>query len=594
MATDAELDASVRRVLLGILDDGGDYSAIPLLNPDTSLFAPGVVDALRGPLESAVTELDADVAQLQPAVASLETLVEEGRLSEPNLTSTFAPVVGRPAAAGAGVSAGNQIRILSLGDSIAHVKWRFTYAILNRALGYTAGGQYPGNAIETSQSGTGWSLPGFTLTAGGSSTQVLDAFDAWFSGRVYALTGGGYREFGGGGAAASWTVAKVYYAKGPTSADAGTFKISVDGVDETGFTSVSTVAGTQDIGVATITKGSYAQRALRVTNLTGNTRIIGVGFFTATASGAVFAGIAQGGITLDDALSVGALQSLRTFLDDYQPQIVTLEMKEHSSTWATNLATLLPLIREEAPSALVIGIGSTPTAVNDADQVTQNAQLKAACAAFGATYWDGYSPVTNYATLNAIGWAGDGIHVSDACNAFLGGLMVNDLGLLAHPSLYNGRNVNAATVLAQNVGIGTTAPTQPLDVASSGASVATVRTTSTTGQYADLRLISGFSGVFGDARVRADGAKLRIMGPTVGGTAIRTTLEANNLEGLSVDSERRVRIGGTEAQILAGAGTPEGFRTAPVGAIYLRTDGGAATTLYVKEANTTAYGWVAK
>lgn len=43
-----------------------------------------------------------------------------------------------------------------------------------------------------------------------------------------------------------------------------------------------------------------------------------------------------------------------------------------------------------------------------------------------------------------------------------------------------------------------------------------------------------------------------------------------------------------------GAATPEGAITAPVGAIFLRTDGGAATTLYVKESGTGNTGWVGK
>jgi hypothetical protein len=45
---------------------------------------------------------------------------------------------------------------------------------------------------------------------------------------------------------------------------------------------------------------------------------------------------------------------------------------------------------------------------------------------------------------------------------------------------------------------------------------------------------------------------------------------------------------------LRGAGSPEGAVTSPVGSIYLRTDGGAATTLYVKESGIGATGWVAK
>ncbi len=44
-----------------------------------------------------------------------------------------------------------------------------------------------------------------------------------------------------------------------------------------------------------------------------------------------------------------------------------------------------------------------------------------------------------------------------------------------------------------------------------------------------------------------------------------------------------------------GEGSPEGVVVAPRGHLYLRSDGGAGTTLYVKEANdTTAVGWAAK
>lgn len=44
-----------------------------------------------------------------------------------------------------------------------------------------------------------------------------------------------------------------------------------------------------------------------------------------------------------------------------------------------------------------------------------------------------------------------------------------------------------------------------------------------------------------------------------------------------------------------GAGSPETAVTAPIGAVYHRTDGGASTTLYVKESSPTpSTGWVAK
>ena len=43
-----------------------------------------------------------------------------------------------------------------------------------------------------------------------------------------------------------------------------------------------------------------------------------------------------------------------------------------------------------------------------------------------------------------------------------------------------------------------------------------------------------------------------------------------------------------------GTGDPEGVISAGVGSIFLRTDGGAATTLYVKESGASTTGWVAK
>jgi hypothetical protein len=62
----------------------------------------------------------------------------------------------------------------------------------------------------------------------------------------------------------------------------------------------------------------------------------------------------------------------------------------------------------------------------------------------------------------------------------------------------------------------------------------------------------------------------------------------------------RVRISSAGIQInsgpiwSSGTGSPEGAVTAGVGSIYTRTDGGASTTLYVKESGTGNTGWIAK
>ena len=48
------------------------------------------------------------------------------------------------------------------------------------------------------------------------------------------------------------------------------------------------------------------------------------------------------------------------------------------------------------------------------------------------------------------------------------------------------------------------------------------------------------------------------------------------------------------AKLICDVGTPEGVYTAPVGSLYLRSNGGAGTTLYIKESGTGNTGWVAK
>ena len=55
-----------------------------------------------------------------------------------------------------------------------------------------------------------------------------------------------------------------------------------------------------------------------------------------------------------------------------------------------------------------------------------------------------------------------------------------------------------------------------------------------------------------------------------------------------------VSVSGTAATWTSGTGSPESVKTAPVGSLYTRTNGGASTTLYVKESGAGNTGWIAK
>jgi hypothetical protein len=56
-----------------------------------------------------------------------------------------------------------------------------------------------------------------------------------------------------------------------------------------------------------------------------------------------------------------------------------------------------------------------------------------------------------------------------------------------------------------------------------------------------------------------------------------------------------INLGGEAGPLISvGTGNPNGVVSSVVGGLYLRRDGGAGSTLYVKEAGTGNTGWVAK
>jgi hypothetical protein len=66
-------------------------------------------------------------------------------------------------------------------------------------------------------------------------------------------------------------------------------------------------------------------------------------------------------------------------------------------------------------------------------------------------------------------------------------------------------------------------------------------------------------------------------------------------ERFRVDSTTGYVVFNAAATIRSGTGDPEGVVAAPVGSLFLRSDGGTGTTLYVKETGAaTSSGWVAK
>lgn len=121
------------------------------------------------------------------------------------------------------------------------------------------------------------------------------------------------------------------------------------------------------------------------------------------------------------------------------------------------------------------------------------------------------------------------------------------------------------------------------------------------GSSTELDLRSG--GTSANARIRLGGTTAFLLTPSVAtftvSTAVRSTSDGTVSNGAlaqrwSDTYSVNIRPGTGTVIWTSGAGSPESVVTAPVGSLYTRTDGGAATTLYVKESGSGNTGWVAK
>lgn len=128
-----------------------------------------------------------------------------------------------------------------------------------------------------------------------------------------------------------------------------------------------------------------------------------------------------------------------------------------------------------------------------------------------------------------------------------------------------------------------------------------VYTPASPAQYS-FRIASGTADVYAAMGAAGSVAYFSAIHNGTGNTSvsIRTSQSGAETDRVTVTSSGHMNLvsgqfqmAGTAA-LVRGAGSPEGVLTAGIGTIYLRTDGGAGTAIYIKESGTGNTGWVAK
>lgn len=487
-------------------------------------------------------------------------------------------------------------RTVAIGDSVGNAKPAF---IIPRLKGLVGGGIDGGGLFSSTP----------ILTGGATAATNVTVNTYWFNGQWTNLPGGGTVEYLQGGGRPFTTQLKIAYVLEP---GAGTFKIQTNSgagyVDEPSYTNVSAANATTTAAVITIPKtlGSYS---VKVVGLTGTVHVLFASWERTDYPALAHYDFTVGGLNLVNSINTPAAIVNAVFAD-LLPQVGFSEWKDPVA-YQSSFTTFLGTLKTASANTDWIIIGTSPVSdpPTDAQQVVDNAFLKGWAASNSAFYFDGYSPFGSYATMVAMGWNGDGTHPSQTAQAYVSSLLWTQIGLDNIPLSYANREWVAITPRALGAMIfgppdapgGTIDGSSQLDLILKSARHTVIKDAS--GNFVANFQASGSPHEFG--------AAISLGTPNTGaGPTLRAPAAANGSGLYSSDyspgNGSAVMPFGASKFILgksndatvpfwtSGTGSPEGVVTARIGSLYSRIDGGAATSLYVKESTTGNTGWIAK
>jgi hypothetical protein len=295
--------------------------------------------------------------------------------------------------------------------------------------------------------------------------------------------------------------------------------------------------------------------------------------------------------------------------NDLNVKLIFLQAKEENHTVSIPLTmTRLNLLT----SCSKIVVGSLPDVITTAEPYAQNAVFRSQALASGMAYFDGFACIGTYAELVRLSWISDGTHPLTPANRYVAGLLHAEIGILGDDSSVVRKSIDHTYTsnYVASTEISVISGTRHARTQFARASV-------NDAGYADLMNIKQiyFDNTAGATNARISGRDSLsvtvllpnnsvgniylgkcelvsaddnvIWAPSGGATFNRDV----NISG----TNRGFRVGGTSGPMWSsGTGSPEGVLSRPVGSLYSRTDGGASTTLYVKESGTGNTGWIAK
>lgn len=319
-----------------------------------------------------------------------------------------------------------QIVVFPFGDSMAGQKMKYLGGAFGRTL---IDGNDDDTPADTTVTYRYRAAGGACATTGTGITNNSSDYLHSPSGQTITIQSGATANFQIAGVTPTFTDLKIYYYKEP---GAGSFVLNIGGTDITTI-NASNAADTV-LGIYKFNQ-PLGQKTVSIRALNGPVTFYEVHYLDTTRAGVDIYSCSQGGIALNDMMKYNAARkALTTYLADGDIDFMTYEMKEglnypDGSTYIQRLNQLSDILDEAIPQAAKVFIGSTPVSGDNTSQKAQNDTLYKVATDRDYIFWDGFSPVKDYASMVALNWQGDGTHPAPRCQAYLASLLYNDLGI---------------------------------------------------------------------------------------------------------------------------------------------------------------------
>lgn len=394
---------------------------------------------------------------------------------------------------------------------------------------------------------------------------------------------------------------RVYFVTGP-----GFGSVTVDLMNGASVVSTQTISlsagsiGATKVAFTGLTKSITYK--MRVT-ATGSAVVLSAIFLKPYG---VFAfSLARGGSTLTQN-NTSNETIFRYLISDLNIKLLGMEVKEPlGSPIATAIARL-----GNVPLCSVIVFGSFPNSGDQAAQIATNAEYRTQALANDLAYFDCYALFGSYTELTRLGWNNDGTHPAQAAHDYAGSCVMSDfasmfsaLGSRICATVDHRGTTNYLASKSINVFKGDDSEDLIEVIATAGGGApgqATLKNVYRVYFDSDGSLLAFLTGRdTTSVQVLAAGggwANMYLKGieSPDSGDYVVSVANGGGYFGKFVNSGTGFRHGTSGPTWTSGTGTPEGSKTAVVGSLFSRTDGGASTTLYVKQSGTGNTGWVAK